>query len=786
MKTGRRERAYSMAGSLSKVLREVLSPRVRSIIENGMARHRAGELAQAEVLYRDALRISPNQPDALNLLGLIAHRARKYAYALELFDKAIAVNPRYEVYFSNRGNTLTAMGQNELALKSFDQAIVLKPDYAEAFFNRGALLHGMKQYPEALASYDRAISLQPDLADAHNNRGNTLRALLRYDEALESFEKAAQLKPNCADTDNNLGNVLLETRKFPAAIHCYEKALSLKPDLVEAWCNRGLALQQLRQFQAAIENYDKALEFDPKHALAWNNRGMALLEIKQYQRALESFDQALSIDPEFKYLDGMRVHMKRHLCDWADAASECGHVEEAVAQGARVTAPFCLLSISGSPALQKKAAEIYVQEIGPGRIVNLPIEPRLGGRKIRVGYFSSDFRDHPVGYLMAEVFERHDKEDFEVLGFSTGPKTNDKMRTRISKAMDRFVDVHAMADAEIVRLGRSLKIDIAIDLNGLSYGNRTRIFAQRAAPIQVNYLGYPGTMGADFMDYLVADETLIPVSSRQYYAEKIVYMPDCFQANDSRCSISTRSYTRAQQGLPEAGFVYCCFNNSFKIAPQVFDVWMRILGRVDGSVLWLWAGDAQARENLLREAERRGISADRLIFASTLPLAEHLRRQQLAGLFLDTLPFNAGATASPALWAGLPVLTCMGETFAGRMAASLLRAVRMPELITETESAYEDLAVEIGADPALARELKEKLDRNRLTTPLFDVAAFTQNLESAYTEMHERCQSGLPPDHIRVVRKPISRSAACGASEAGWDAVNRQADTPSTQCLQGT
>lgn len=740
------------------------------MLENGMAHHRAGELASAEALYLEALRISPGQPDALNLLGLIAHSAGKYAYALELFDKAIGVNPLYEVYFSNRGNTLKALGQYELALANFDRAIHFKPDYAEAFFNRGALLHEMKQYQQALASYNRSISLQPNLADAHNNRGNTLRALLRYDEALASFEKAAQLKPNCADTYNNFGNVLLETRRFPAAIHCYEKALGLKPDLVEAWCNRGLALQQLRQFPAALENYGKALEFAPKHALAWNNRGMALLEMKQYRQALESFDQALAIDPEFKYLDGMRIHMKRHLCDWENAASESASLEEAVRQGKRVTAPFCLLSISGSPALQKRAAEIYIQEMGPGSAANFPIEPRRGGRKIRIGYFSSDFRDHPVSYLMAEVFERHNKEDFEVLGFSTGPETKDEMRARVSSAMDQFFDVHAMADAEIVRLSRSLGIDIAVDLNGLSYGNRTRIFAGRAAPVQVNYLGYPGTMGADFMDYLIADETVIPEVSRQYYAEKIVYMPDSFQANDSRSPISTRSYTRAEQDLPEARFVYCCFNNSFKIAPQIFDVWMRILGRVAGSVLWLWAGEAQARENLRKEAQRQGISADRLIFASTLPLAEHLRRQQLADLFLDTLPFNAGATASPALWAGLPVLTCMGESFAGRMAASLLRAIGTPELVTETERSYEELAVEIGTHPALARELKEKLGRNRLTTPLFDIATFTQNLESAYAAMQARHRAGLPPEPIRVVRQ-MPRSAAYGAADAGRNLV---------------
>jgi predicted O-linked N-acetylglucosamine transferase (SPINDLY family) len=681
MDAGRCDPVCSTAERPAATPQESVLQQASSVLQNGMNHHRAGDLAAAEALYLEVLRILPDQPDALHLLGLIAHQAKYYARAVELFDKAIGINPNYAVYFSNRGNTLRELSLYGLALESFDQAILLKPDYAEAFFNRGALLHQMKQYQAALESYDRAISFQPDLADAHNNRGNTLKALQRYEEALASFATTACLNPNRADVHNNSGNVLFE----------------------------------MKQFQAALESYDKALKLDPNVAEAWCNRGLALLEIKQNQKALESFDKALLLQPGY---------MKRCLCDWSQSQDACKKLEEGVEKGEKVVTPFCLLAISDSPSLHKKAAEIYTQDTCSSvpRNTEAPRYPRR--ERIRIGYFSSDFRDHPVSYLMSQVFEQHDRDHFEILGFSTASPSNDEMGIRVSKAMDRFFDVHSMSDSETVLLSRKLEIDVAVDLNGLTFGDRTRIFAQRVAPIQVNYLGYPGTMGASFMDYLIADSTVVPEASQLHYSEKIIYMPNSFQANDSTRPISTRIYTRSEQGLPEEGFVFCCFSNNFKITPQTFDLWSRILARVKGSVLWLYASDPLVCGNLRRESEQRGVSPERLIFAQALSLAEHLRRQQLADLFLDTLPFNAGATASPALWAGLPVLTCMGETFAGRMAGSLLCAVGMPELVTTTESDYEELAVEIGSNPALAQSLKERLWNNRLTMPLFDGAAF--------------------------------------------------------------
>jgi predicted O-linked N-acetylglucosamine transferase (SPINDLY family) len=382
----------------------------------------------------------------------------------------------------------------------------------------------------------------------------------------------------------------------------------------------------------------------------------------------------------------------------------------------------------------------------PADAAPIPRRPPRG--KIRIGYFSADFYQHAVCMQMIDLFERHDRGKFEILGFSFGP-TQDQMTGRASAAMDRFIDVRSLSDREVVELSRTLEVDIAVDLMAFTEHSRPGIFARRAAPIQVNYLGYPGTTGADYIDYLIADRTLIPEAAQQHYSEKIVSMPDSFQAN-SRNPISPKQYTRSQQGLPEQGFLFCCFNNSYKIGPATFAVWMQILHRAEASVLWLLEDNPQAAANLRKHAAHHGIAPQRLVFAQRLPLAEHLSRLRVADLFLDTLPFNAGASASPALWAGLPVLTCAGETFAGRMGASLLRAIDLPELVTETEQAYETLAVELALDPARLRHLREQLDRNRLTTPLFDTPRFTRNLEAAYTAMLSSYHANLPLDHIHV------------------------------------
>jgi predicted O-linked N-acetylglucosamine transferase (SPINDLY family) len=362
-----------------------------------------------------------------------------------------------------------------------------------------------------------------------------------------------------------------------------------------------------------------------------------------------------------------------------------------------------------------------------------------------VGYFSADFHNHATGYLMAELFELHDKSKFELIGFSFGPIANDEMRQRLAKSFDQFIEVGKKSDVEIAKLSRDLNIDIAIDLKGFTQDSRTGIFAYRAAPIQVNYLGYPGTMGADYIDYIIADKTLIPLETQSYYSEKVAYLPDSYQVNDRKRSISGQQFTREELSLPENGFIFCCFNNNFKILPTTFACWMRILKAVEGSALWLFQDNHWAVDNLKKEASNHGIDASRLVFAERMPLSEHLARHNLADLFLDTLPYNAHTTCSDSLWAGLPVLTLMGHTFPGRVSASLLSALGLPELITKTQDEYEALAIELAKNPHNLAEIKFKLANNRFTFPLFGTPLFIKNLEAVYIKMHERYLEGLPP-----------------------------------------
>ena len=725
------------------------------ILQQALAHHQAGRLAQAETLYRQVLQSCPDHPDGLRLLGLIALQVGQYAMALPLLDKAIQARPGFAEAYVDRGNALHRLQQYQAAVESYDKAIRLKPGFAEAYSDRGVALFRLGLYQADLESCDRAIRLKPDLAAAHGNRGAALLGLRQYKAAQESCDRAIRLNPGLVEAHGNRAGALLELQQYQAALKSCDEAIALKGDYAEAHGNRGGALEGLGQYDAALESYDKAILLSPDSANFWSNRGSVLYRLNNYRAALESFDKAMLLNPECDYLPGMRIHTKRSICDWEGIESQCQQLEAGVNRNERVTHPFVMLDISYSPEVQRRAAEIFVRDKFPPRST-AAFKSRPKRDRIRIGYFSADFGDHPMCSLMAEIFERHDRSRFEILGFSFGPDETDEMRMRVSAAMDRFLDVRSMPDQEVARLSRELEVDIAVDLMGFTDNCRTGIFAERASSIQVSYLGYVGSMGANYIDYLIADHTVVPEGSQSHYSEKVVYMPDCYQANDSRRVPSTKLYTRAGEGLPEGGFVYCCFNNTFKITPGTFDLWMRILAQAEGSVLWLLESNQWAAENLRKEASRRGVSPDRLVFAKRLPLAEHLTRQTLADLFLDTFPYNAGATASHALWAGLPILTCMGETFAGRMAASLLRAVGLPELATCTDAQYVALAVELAFNAERYREIRERLMRNRLIAPLFDVSGFCRHLEIAYTALYERHQIGLGPENIEVARIPNS------------------------------
>jgi protein O-GlcNAc transferase len=699
--------------------------------------------------YARALKIQPDYAEAHNNRGNTLRELKRFEEALESYERALQIKPDYAEAHNNRGATLQELKRFEDALGSYARALKIKPDYAEAHNNRGVALQELKRFEEALDSYARALKINPDYAEAHNNRGNTLRELKRFEEALDSHARAIEADDH-AEAHNNRGITLQELKRFEEALDSYARALKIKPDYAEAYNNRGATLQELRRVDEALDSYARALKIKPNYSEAHNNRGNTLRDLKRFEEALDSYERALTIQSNGDWLYGTWLHAKMQLCNWSNFEPQIAALAAGIERAGKTTLPFSVLALIDCLTLQRQAAETWVREKYPPSRILPPLGKRRRGEKIRIGYYSADYHGHATAYLIAELFERHDKKRFELLAFSYGSDERDDMRMRLSAAFAQFLDVRMKSDIEVARISRELGIDIAVDLKGFTQDARTGIFSCRAAPIQVNYLGYPGTMGASYIDYIIADQVLIPQNSRQQYSERIVYLPHSYQANDSKRRIADKEFVRAELGLPATGFVFCCFNNNYKITPGTFDSWMRILKQVEGSVLWLLVDNETAALNLRREARARDVDAGRLIFAARMALPEHLARHRAADLFIDTLPCNAHTTASDALWAGLPVLTRTGESFAARVAASLLYAIGLPELVTTTQEQYESTAIELAGDPGRLAEFKDRLHRNRLTMPLFDTERFTRHVENAYTQMYERYQADLSPEHIYI------------------------------------
>jgi len=472
-----------------------------------------------------------------------------------------------------------------------------------------------------------------------------------------------------------------------------------------------------------------------------------LTDLNRLEEALVSYESAFNLKPDIIFLLGKLLHTRMHLCLWDDLSSMLDELQDKINNNKKVIPPFPMLGLIDDPELQRKATKIFINKHHPKNhdLPRIMLYPKH--KKIRIGYFSADFRGHPVAALTAELYEVHDRGQFEIHAFSYGPETNDKMHLRIKAGVDHFHDVRTISHKDVAMLARSLEIDIAVDLGGPTTNSRTGIFAMSAAPIQASYIGYIGTMGVNYYDYLLADQTMIPEDNQKYYAEKIVYLPS-FQVNDSTQSPPSIFLTRQDVGLPETGFVFCCFNNNFKITPTTFDSWGRILKKVKDSVLLIYIDNESAQINLTKEITLRGIDPSRLIFGKRLSKSEYLARYRVADLFLDTQPYNAGATASDALRMGLPVLTYLGNSAVSRHAASILTAINLPELITTTLEEYESLAIDLATDSEKLKIIKDKLVSNLPIAPLYDTPLFTRNLESAYTMMYDRYQRGLDPDHI--------------------------------------
>jgi predicted O-linked N-acetylglucosamine transferase (SPINDLY family) len=572
-----------------------------------------------------------------------------------------------------------------------------------------------------------------------------------YLKAEQFFIKSLNLLPNRSSTLVNLAAVQIKLHNYCDAKKNALQSVKIDDQSADGWLNYGLANYYESNLEQAMEAYDEALKININYADAWFNKGVVLKDLKRFDEAQSAYLKALKSNPNLEGAYGDYVSTKVNMCDWTGLEQDILACANSIEQAKPLINPFRLLGLVDDPELHLKNAKIYSSSLGVCGFGNARAANKEPiNQKIKVGYFSADYHNHATSFLMAQMFETHSRNKFEFHAFSYGPKHDDDMRKRVSRAFDHFHEVANLSDVELVKLARDFKIDIAVDLKGFTTGSRGEIFVQKCAPIQVNYLGYPGTLGCKTYNYIIADKNIIDQQAYKFYIEKPVLMPESYQVNDAHRKVSVDKFNKAKLALPEAGFVYCCFNNNYKILPNIFDIWMRILKSVEGSVLWLFEDNPFASRNLKLEAEKRGVDSSRLIFASKLPLDQHLARLRLADLFLDTLPYNAHTTASDALWAGLPLLTCPGKSFASRVAASLLRAVEMPELVMHSLEAYEAKAIELAKDTSQLNAIKLKLEQNRKTSSLFDGKLFAQHLEMAYEAMFARYQAGLAPDVIDV------------------------------------
>ena len=742
-----------------------------------------GRLDESVESLKRALAIDSNYVDAHYNLANIFKEKGQYDNAIKSYENAIAINPSFADAYNNLGNLFKDIGQTDKAIKSYIRAIEINPQFAHAHNNLGTALVDHERFDDAVRSYKKAIDINPQFAEAHNNLGQVLNTLGQFKAGVNSFKKAIEINPKFTEAYYNFGLTLKKLKYFDDAINNFLSAVSIKPDFFEALNNIGSCLSFLGRIDEAIKSYEKALIINPEYANAHHDLGNALISIGQFKSGVKALERSIEINPDFAeaytslgnffksrkqrdksqtyyelayslkpdidFLFGEILNNERNLCDWSNLSGSLNKLEKTIVNMERVIAPFALLSLIDDPALQRKASEIKVNSDFPKNNILPTTGPYPKHSKIRIGYFSADFKIHPVSTLTAELYEEHNREYFEIHAFSFGPDTKDEMNLRIKAGVDQFHDVESMPHMEIVNLARSLEIDIAVDLSGYTAKARTDIFAMSVAPIQLSYIGYLGTMGADYYDYLIADPIMIPEESQKYYVEKIAYLPS-FQVNDSKDLPPNLTMTRKDLGLPEAGFVFCCFNNTYKITPTTFDGWARILKSVEGSVLILYANNELSKVNLTKEIEQRGVSAERLIFGENLERSLYLARYRVADLFLDTHPYNAGTTASDALKMGLPMLTMKGKSYQARMGASIVNAVNLPELITHSQEEYESLAIELASNPDKLKAIKEKLASNLATAPLYNTKLFAKNIESAYTQMYERHHQGLEPDHIYV------------------------------------
>ncbi len=753
-----------------------------------LALHRQGRPQDAEPHYRKVLATHSHLGEVHNNLGVALQDLGRFAEAVAAHREAARLGPADAASWSKLGVALHRMGRNADAEAAFRKALAFAPQDAENWHNLTGLLDAAGRPTEALAAGRLAVALDPAGARNWLALGNAARAAQHREEAWRATSAAVRLEPSDPAARNNLANVLRELGRPQDAVAQYRAALDLRPDFPVVEVNLALLLSSLRDADGALAVLRALLARQPMSGEAWRRLGGVLAEAVRPDAAVAVLRNAVVIDPgetdahadlamaaamagwsavsadacrrvlrlvpDHAAALGQLVHQQRLLCDWRDLDGLEAQLLWRVREGTEGVSPFDVLSCASTLADQQSAATLWAAAKARGAVpVTRPVAAAAAAARdgrLRIGYLSADFREHAMGHLMVDALETHDRSRFAVTAYSTGIDDGSALRRRFERGIERFVDLRRHTDADAARAILADGIDILVDLTGFTSFSRSSILVARPAPVQVNWLGYPGTLGAEFVDYIVADPTVIAPGEEGFFTERVVRLPDCYQPNDRRRVIAEATPTRADCGLPADGFVFCCFNSAYKLTPALFDGWARILAAVPGSVLWLYAGNPQVVANLRREGASRGVDPDRLVFAKPLPHAEHLARHRLADLFLDTLPYNAHTTASDALWAGLPVLTRCGTTFAGRVAASLLRAAGLPELIVDGQEAYEAAAVALARSPERLRDLRHRLVRNRPDCALFDTPRFVRHLEAAYREMWKIHRAGGAPRPITI------------------------------------
>jgi len=705
-----------------------------------------GNLLEAENLLSRILEINPHEINALKLYGFVLTQKNDLSGAINVLKKAFKLNPQDPELIFNLAKAHFDSKEFQQSIALYEKFISLAGNQVEVLLDIGTAYSALDRPKEAIIFFDKVIAIDPKNFAAFSNKAGALTKLKHYEAALESIEHAIRINPTDAISWNNKCDILIKTQHFDDALVAAKKSIELHPSLIEAYVNLGNTLTSLKQYDEAIKIYREVVKLEPNNIQNWIHLGGVLADAKQYQEALDAYNHASILQSDHKYLQGNRLHLLALMCEWNSTYVEL--TKAAQKNKNYFSTPFPLLSRVDDPAMHLEASTKYANDHYP---INTSLGPikRQRNAKIRLGYFSADFRNHPVALLSAELYELHNRDEFEIFGFYFGSNCNDELHQRLSKAFDRFIDVAKLSDVDIARRSRELQIDIAIDLGGYTQDSRSRIFSYRAAPIQVSYLGYLGTVGSEYIDYLISDYVITPPGSDIYYSEKLVHLPS-YQVNDRKRTISNVQFAKGKLGIPEESFVFCCLNNNYKFTPEIFSSWVNILKKVDGSVLLLFAENQIAASNLLSFATHSGLDAKRIIFAVKLSYADYLARYRITDLFLDSSPYNAGTTASDALWCGVPVLTLQGKSFASRVASSLLTAIDLTELITHSVEEYETKAIQLALTKGMFLEIKGKLARNKPHCQLFNSPLFTKNLEKAYQCMYSHYSLGQAPKAISI------------------------------------